>query len=180
MQLWIRYLSTYMLNVGGLWIDVNRVIQKCFRYIITPMMVAGRTTSVVLRSSCSPRMLYTVSSSPVASNQRPTYVYIRVITKLYKQTISVSNRKTENRNDSDLVQAFLKKWWVESDFKAPNLPLSLRFKVSSSHYNSIYNNNWTKQVKQLSVYIILLFPLYTHMWVFGLIRQGSNSRYTAF
>jgi hypothetical protein len=40
----------------------------------------------------------------------------------------------ENRNDPDLVQAFLKKWWVESDFKAPNLPLSLR------HYNSIYNN----------------------------------------
>jgi hypothetical protein len=28
-----------------------------------------------------------------------------------------------------LVQAFLKKWWVESDFKAPHLPLSLRFKV---------------------------------------------------
>jgi hypothetical protein len=27
-------------------------------------------------------------------------------------------------NDPDLVQAFLKKWWVESDFKAPNLPLS--------------------------------------------------------
>jgi hypothetical protein len=27
-----------------------------------------------------------------------------------------------------LVQAFLKNWWVESDFKAPNLPLSLRFK----------------------------------------------------
>jgi hypothetical protein len=36
-----------------------------------------------------------------------------------------------------LVQAFLKKWWVESDFKAPNLPLSLRFKVSGCHYNSI-------------------------------------------
>jgi hypothetical protein len=31
----------------------------------------------------------------------------------------------ENRNDPDLVQAFLKKWWVESDFKAPNLPLLL-------------------------------------------------------
>jgi hypothetical protein len=24
-----------------------------------------------------------------------------------------------------LVQAFLKKWWVESDFKAPNLPLEV-------------------------------------------------------
>jgi hypothetical protein len=24
----------------------------------------------------------------------------------------------ENRNDPDLVQAFLKKWWVESDFNA--------------------------------------------------------------
>jgi hypothetical protein len=28
-----------------------------------------------------------------------------------------------------LVQVFLKKWWVESDFKAPNLPLSLRSKA---------------------------------------------------
>jgi hypothetical protein len=35
----------------------------------------------------------------------------------------------ENRNDPDLVQAFLKKWWVESDFKAPKLPLSLQLKV---------------------------------------------------
>jgi uncharacterized membrane protein YoaT (DUF817 family) len=39
----------------------------------------------------------------------------------------------------------------ESDFKAPNLPLSLRLKVSGCHYNNIYNNTWTKQVKQLSV-----------------------------
>jgi hypothetical protein len=34
-------------------------------------------------------------------------------------------------NAPDLVQAFLKKWWVESDLKAPNLPLSLRLKVSA-------------------------------------------------
>jgi hypothetical protein len=33
-------------------------------------------------------------------------------------------------NDPDLVQAFLKKRWVESDLKAPNLPLSLRFEGS--------------------------------------------------
>jgi hypothetical protein len=30
-----------------------------------------------------------------------------------------------------LVQIFLKKWWVESDFKAPNLPLSLWLKGSA-------------------------------------------------
>jgi hypothetical protein len=41
--------------------------------------------------------------------------------------ISQQLENCENRNDPDLVQAFLKKWWVESDFKAPNLPLSLRF-----------------------------------------------------
>jgi hypothetical protein len=29
----------------------------------------------------------------------------------------------ENRNGPDLVQAFPKKWWVESDFMAPNLLL---------------------------------------------------------
>ena len=34
--------------------------------------------------------------------------------QVYKQTKSVNNRKTENRNDPDLVQAFLKKWWVYS------------------------------------------------------------------
>jgi hypothetical protein len=50
----------------------------------------------------------------------------------------------ENRNDPDLVQAFLKKLSVESDFKAPNLPLSLRLKGSGYHYNSIYNNTGTK------------------------------------
>jgi hypothetical protein len=43
-------------------------------------------------------------------------------------------------NDLVLVQAFLKKWWVESDFKAPNILLSLRLKGSGCHYNSIYNN----------------------------------------
>ena len=73
-------------------------------------------------------------------------VTIRVITKLpnseqsYKGKVKTHNYinrqnqsttgKCENRNDPDLVQAFLKKWWVESDFKAPNLPLSLRFKGS--------------------------------------------------
>ena len=60
------------------------------------------------------------------------------------QYINRQNQSTtencENRNDPDLVQAFLKKWWVESDFKAPNLPLSLRLKISTCHYNSMYNN----------------------------------------
>ena len=51
--------------------------------------------------------------------------------------ISEQPENCENRNDPDLVQAFLKKWWVESDFKAPTLPLSLRFKGSGCHYNSI-------------------------------------------
>jgi hypothetical protein len=54
--------------------------------------------------------------------------------------ISQQLENCENRNDPDLVQAFLKKWWVESDFKVPNLPLSLRLKVSGCHYNSFYNN----------------------------------------
>jgi len=39
--------------------------------------------------------------------------------------INIQNQSTTGK----LVQAFLKKWWVESDFKAPNLPLSLRLKV---------------------------------------------------
>jgi hypothetical protein len=69
---------------------------------------------------------------------------------IWTDKISQQPENYENRNDPDLVQAFLKKWWVESDFKAPNLPFSLRLKVSGYHYNSTYNNTWTKQVKQLS------------------------------
>ena len=30
--------------------------------------------------------------------------------------ISQQPENCENRNDPDFVQAFLKKWWVESDF----------------------------------------------------------------
>jgi hypothetical protein len=38
----------------------------------------------------------------------------------------------------DLLKSlYSKKWWVESDFKAPNLPLSLWFKGSGCHCNSI-------------------------------------------
>ena len=58
--------------------------------------------------------------------------------------ISQQPENCENRNDPDLAQAFLKKWWVESYFKAPNLPLSLRLKDSDCDYNSIYNNTGTK------------------------------------
>jgi hypothetical protein len=60
--------------------------------------------------------------------------------KYHTDKISQQPENCENRNDPDLVQAFLKKWWVESDFKAPILPLSLLLKVSGCHYNSIYNN----------------------------------------
>ena len=44
-----------------------------------------------------------------------------------------------------MVQAFLKKWWVESDFKAPILPLSLRFLCAGRRvwvmvFNTTLNN----------------------------------------
>jgi hypothetical protein len=58
--------------------------------------------------------------------------------------ISQQPENGENRNDTDLVQAFLKKRRVESDLKAPNLPLSLRLKGSGCHYNSILYNIGTK------------------------------------
>jgi hypothetical protein len=42
--------------------------------------------------------------------------------KNIRDKISQQPENCENRNDPDLVQAFLKKWWVESDFKAANFP----------------------------------------------------------
>jgi hypothetical protein len=67
---------------------------------------------------------------------------------LITQTDKISQQPEnwENCNDPDLVQAFPKKWWVESDFTAPNLPISLQLKGSCCHYYSILNNTRTKQV----------------------------------
>jgi hypothetical protein len=44
---------------------------------------------------------------------------------VFNNKISQQPENCENRYDPELqlVQAFLKKWWVESDCKAPNLPL---------------------------------------------------------
>ena len=66
----------------------------------------------------------------------PQVSTIRVITKLpNSEQSSKAKVNCENHNDPDLVQAFLEKWWVESDFKAPNLPLSLRPKVPAVNAN---------------------------------------------
>jgi hypothetical protein len=43
--------------------------------------------------------------------------------------ISQQPENWENRNGPDLVQVFPKKWWVESDITAPNLPLPVAFTI---------------------------------------------------
>ena len=50
-----------------------------------------------------------------------------------------------------MVQAFLKKWWVESDFKAPNLPLSLRFILDFLKRNLKISNQNTKSAAYFSL-----------------------------
>ena len=57
-------------------------------------------------------------------------------TDISEQTDKIS-RQPEKRNGSDVVQAFPWKYWVVSDFKAPNLPLPLLLKGSGCHYTSI-------------------------------------------
>jgi hypothetical protein len=58
----------------------------------------------------------------VISNLVKTHKYIN------RQNQSTTGN-CENRNDPDLIQAFPKKWFVASYFKAPDLPPSLRLKV---------------------------------------------------
>jgi hypothetical protein len=47
--------------------------------------------------------------------------------------------------------AFLKKWWVESDFKAPNLPLSLRSKVPAVTITVFKYRNKISQIVDVCV-----------------------------
>ena len=60
--------------------------------------------------------------------------------KLINQQTDKISQQPESCNGPDLVQAFPKKWWVESDCTAPNLPLPLRFKGSGCHYKRMFNN----------------------------------------
>ena len=64
--------------------------------------------------------------------------------KSINRQISQQMENWENRNDPYLVQAFIKKLWIESDFTVLNLSLSLRFKGSGCSYRSIYKNTGTK------------------------------------
>ena len=68
-------------------------------------------------------------------------------------TSNTKSENCENRNDPDLVQAFRKKWWVESDFKAPNLPLSLRFSQFSGCWLILtsYVGNVANVIKKLNL-----------------------------
>jgi hypothetical protein len=65
------------------------------------------------------------------------YMYWRWRFNYQEGMILISN--WENRNGPDLVQAFPKKWWVESDFTVPNLPLPLRLKGSRGNDIDIFN-----------------------------------------
>jgi hypothetical protein len=62
-----------------------------------------------------------------------------------------------------LVQVFLKKWWVESDFKTPNRPLSLRL---YDYYSSLtwlfhqpvsLNNVWPCTITHRVNYVAFMF-----------------------
>jgi hypothetical protein len=76
------------------------------------------------------------SEKSIIAKQIDDGIYIhldRVITKLPsnlpKGKAKLLSQQPENRNGPDLVQAFPKKWWVESDFMAPNLLLPLQLNV---------------------------------------------------
>ena len=63
---------------------------------------------------------------------------------IYTDKSSQQPENWENRNDPDLVQTFPKKMvgWIR--FYGAKPPVSLRFKGSGCHYNSIDNNTGTK------------------------------------
>jgi hypothetical protein len=72
---------------------------------------------------------------------------------IYTDKISQQLENCENRNDPDLVQAFLKKWWVESDFKAPNINCKLDSLGARITMSSAYN----RRLKLVPSMSILLF-----------------------
>ena len=82
----------------------------------------------------------------------------RAILLKSQQTDKISQQPEnwENCNGPDQVQAFPKKWWVESDFTAPNLSLPLQLKgsvVIITVFLTILGENWYNS-SQRSTYTI--------------------------
>ena len=135
-------------------------LDTLFRLKHTPRLHLFTIRSEWLLSNYPKTILRHIFWCPNFVTNVKTWRSIRVITKLPNteqspkgkiKTHKSTNRQNQsttgklgNRNGPDLVQEFLKKWWIESDFTAPNLSLSLRFKGSGCHYNSIYYNTGTK------------------------------------
>jgi hypothetical protein len=66
-----------------------------------------------------------------------------------------------------LVQAFLKKWWVESDFKAPNLPLSIWTFLIQNNICFIKKHSFTytrsiNRTLKIPEYVMILV---TSLWI---------------
>ena len=121
-------------------------------------------------------------------NLEDVFEWIRVITKLpnseqsYKgkaKTHKYINRQNQStigklwkRNDPDLVKAFLKKWWAESDFKAPNLPLSLRLKGLDTCHTLVeqLQGFWEHRLISLEKQVLLLSNMSQAKCLYKLLR----------
>jgi hypothetical protein len=71
------------------------------------------------------------------------------------------------KDEPDLVQAFLKKWWVETDFKAPTRPLHYGSKfpavtitvfitiLEQNRQNSCHNSTKLSEVNVKNIFVCL-------------------------
>jgi hypothetical protein len=76
------------------------------------------------------------------ARKRHLHLRNRLLNQGYEKSRLIRSLKKYIFRYQDIVEIY--SVWVESDFKAPNLPFSLRLKCSGFHYNSIYNNTGTK------------------------------------
>jgi hypothetical protein len=81
---------------------------------MSPSLGVAEATGTTYHSQ-SPRLLLLMSPSLGVAEETGTTYHSQSPRLLDK--ISQQPENCENRNDPDLVQAFLKKWWAELDFK---------------------------------------------------------------
>jgi hypothetical protein len=87
-----------------------------------------------------------------------------------------------------LVQAFLKKWWVESDAKAPNLPLLLPYELVvyklltvhrqvSMHSKGKQHNNIQKKYIEMKEGLYRENTCWRSLDKYGELQEGNNYNY---
>ena len=94
--------------------------------------------------------------------------------------ISQQPENCENRNDPDLVQAFRKKWWVESDFNDCSKQTNKNNNKNNNYKQKHLPNFRTADSRSLGVHKVYMQRFLSMLRLLRVLIKGTGSSFTGY